>query len=403
MTPGHFARALPQPLIHRRPGLAVLLTGPVAAADDDPGRAVAYTRLLMVLLLATMGGLGARALLARGEPAAVAPWLLLVGTHPLLGYAVDWGFEELPAGLLLLALWLRRRSPRRLDGLMVGLLGLLRLELLVLPVLWWLLTGTRPRRLVAPLVVALAVLLPWAIRDVAVTGQPVFLLQGQAELVKDTRELPAYSVYRGLEPQPVLQALRTSGMSVLRKGWRGLRFFRTEAGGLVPWPVAWGAVMAVVTVILLRLRGREGPPALGAWALLGLSLGLLAGLYAFFDHSLRHLLVVAPALLWETARLLAAAGRRAGHPVAAALLPLALVANLLWLFPSPLPGWHFAARESRRLAAGTQTRAAALLADPATVPFVPDSASPWYADRPAVWEPTDPLVAARIRRWLAAP
>lgn len=398
-----FARALPQPLVHRRPGLALLLTGPVAAAGGDPVRALAHTRLLMVVLLAALAGLGAGALLKRGEPAAMAPWLLLVGTHPLLGYAVDWGFEELPAGLLLLALWLRRRSPRRLDGLMVGLLGLLRLELLILPILWWSLTGARFRALLPPLVVALAVLLPWAIRDLMVTGQPVFLVQGQAELVKDTREWPGYSVYRGLDPQPTWHTLRTAGNSVLRKSWRGLRFFRTEAGGLVPWPVAWGAVLAVATVILLRLRGRAGPPALGAWALLGLSLGLLAGLYAFFDHSLRHLLVVAPALLWETARLLATAGRRTRQPLATALLPLALVANLLWLFPSSLPGWRFAAREAQRLAPEAPVRAAALMADPAPVPFVSDAASPWYADRPAVWEPTDPAVAARIRRWLASP
>ena len=398
-----FARTLPQPLLHRRPGLAMLLVGPVAAAQGDPHRAVAMTRLLMMLMLAALAGLGTGALLRLGEPAAVAPWLLLLGTNPLLGYAVDWGFEELPAGLLLLVLWLRRRAPHWSDGLLMGLLGLLRLELLILPVLWWLLTGTWTRRLLVPLALAVAVLLPWAVRDLVVTGRPFFLVQGQAELVKDTREWPGYSVYRGLAPQPPVQALRTAGTSVLRKGWRGLRFFRTELEGLVPWPVAWGAVLSVLTVLLLRLRGRAGPRQLGAWALLGLSLALLAGLYAFFDHSLRHLLVLVPPLLWETARLLAVAARRVKQPLAAGLLALALAANLLWIFPSPLPGWQFAAREALRLADVTSDRVAALIADPATVPFVLDAASPWYADRAAVWTPGNAAVADSIRTWLESP
>lgn len=398
-----FARSLPQPLVHRRPGLALLLTGPVAAAAGDPGRALANTRLLMLGLLAVGVGLGAAALRRCGDTAAMAPWLLLMGTHPLLGYAVDWGLEELPAGVLLMVLWLRRRTPGKTDGVLLGLLGLMRLELLFLPLLWWVLSGVRRRNLVLPVALAGALLVPWALRDLQVTGRPVFLVQGQAELVKDTRDWPGYRVYRGLEPQPLAVAVRDHGVNILRKGWRGLRFFRTEVGGLVPWPVAWGALLSVLTVVLLRVRRRVGPASLDAWAGLGLSLGLLAVLYAFFDHSLRHLLVLAPALLWETARLLAAAGRLVRQPLASSLLPLALAANLLWLFPSPLPGWHFAADEARRLAGEIPARAASLNADPAAAPFVHDAASPWYADRAAVWAPQDAAVADSIRSWVVAP
>jgi hypothetical protein len=415
-----FARALPQPLVHRRPGLALLLTAPVATAGGDPARGVAHTRLFMALFLAATAGLGAGALLARSIPLAVAPWLLLVGSNPLLGFGVDWGFEEIPAALLLLVLWLRSdtRGPRPLDGLLVGLLGLLRFELLIVPVLWWGLAGggreTRRGRLAA-VALAVAVLVPWAARDLALTGRPVFLVQAQAELVKDTREWPGYAVYRGLEPQPPGRVLRTAGESVLRKGWRGLRFFRAQAGGLVPWPVAFGAVLAAIALVTGARRRNRAPGAAwsvwSAWGRAGLTLAVLAGLYAFFDHSLRHLLVLVPVLLWEAAKVLASLARfladrlpaAVGREPVAALLAPALAANLLWLCPSPLPGWHFAAGEATRLAAGTAARAAALAADPATVPFVAAADAPWYADRPAVWQPTDPAVAARIRAWLATP
>ena len=98
-----------------------------------------------VAITGTSSGMGAAALRRCGDTAAVAPWLLLMGTHPLLGYAVDWGLEELPAGVLLMVLWLRRRAPGKTDGLLLGLLGLMRLELLFLPLLWWVLSGVRRR------------------------------------------------------------------------------------------------------------------------------------------------------------------------------------------------------------------------------------------------------------------
>ena len=108
-------------------------------------------------------------MLARRVPLAIAPWLLLVGTNPLLGFAVDWVFEELPAALLLLALWLRSRpdGPRAVDGLLAGLLGLLRLELLVVPLLWWGLAGglrARRRGWLVAMAVTAGVLLPWMLR-----------------------------------------------------------------------------------------------------------------------------------------------------------------------------------------------------------------------------------------------
>ncbi len=403
-----FARELPQPLVHRRPGLSLLLSAPVAAVGGDPARSVAGTRLVMILLTAAMAGLGAGALLARDAPRAVVPWLLLMGWNPLWGFAVDWGFEEIPAALLLLVLWLRLtpQVPRPFDGLLTGLLGLFRLELLILPPLWWLVSGrgcVGRRRLLVTAAVVVAVLLPWAVRDLALTGRPVFLVQGQAELVKDTREWPGYSVYRGLQPQPPLVAIQGAGESILRKGWRGLRFYKENAGGLVPWPVALGAVLAAAGVVVLLIRRRRTPPDLVPWSLAGWSLLLLAGLYAFFDHSLRHLLVLTPVLLWESARLLGDLGRRTGHRALAALLPAALAANLLWLCPSPLPGWHFAAQEAVRLAPTTPGRVAALIADPSPVPFVEDAATPWFADRAAVWTPADSTSAARIRAWLEQP
>ena len=174
-----FARKLPQPLIHRGPGYPLLLVLPHLASGGDPEKAVAAVRVLQLVLLGLTVWIGATAFLARGRKSNLGSWLVLLGLNPLLVFAVDWGFVELGCGLLLLALWLRVRdqaegvvSGRSLlrvglaDGLLAGLLVLLRLDLLWIPLLWWiLLRRAEPRRLLLAMLVIALTLTPWAVRN----------------------------------------------------------------------------------------------------------------------------------------------------------------------------------------------------------------------------------------------
>ena len=259
-----FARELPQPLIHRQPGFAVLLTGPVAAAGMDPARSLAYARAMQMVILGLTVLIGAAALLRRGLGVGIPAWLLLVGANPLLAYAVDWIFVELACGLVLLALWIRGRDgdPGPLDGLLAGVLAMMRLDLFWVPLLWWGVGGAfRPgrwRRPVLALLVMAAVGAPWAVRNLALTGHPFFSLQGHAELVKDTRAWPGYDVYRQLEPQPLVQTFVADPVPVLRKAARGVEFFVRGLGAFAPLPLI---LVFGVGLILLLVPGREFHPA----------------------------------------------------------------------------------------------------------------------------------------------
>lgn len=409
-----FARRLPQPLIHRDPGQPLLLTAPCLAANGDPGRTVDLVRRQHWLLLGGIAGLGAGALLARRRPRDIAPWLILLGAHPLLAFAVDWGLSELTAALLLLGLWVRlpragRRGPRPADGLLAGALVLLRSDLGWVPLLWWLQAvwtereaGRRRlpwRRLWLGPLVALLVWSPWLVRNAVVTGRPWFSLQAEAELVKMTRPWPGYSVYLQLEPQPSASALARDPLPILRKAFRGLRFYALNLHRLLPWPL-----LAAGAVELLRRRRRSRPAALAAATLL-----LLAGQYAWFDHSLRHLLVLVPILYWEAAALFgdglrrALAGlprwpRGAGERTLSWLLPPLVTGAVLWAAPLRLPGWDHAAATARADRGTLPARLEA--AERSGSLFVTSSAVPWFSGRPGVWDPGDPAVRGRIAAWL---
>ncbi len=431
-----FARHLPQPLIHRGPGYSLLMVLPCKAAGGDPAGTIRNVRRLQILILGLIVFTGAAGFLRRGELFDIGPWLVFLATNPLLVFAVDWGFEELAAGWVLLLLWLRIRSgtgPGIPDGILAGVLSLLRLDLFWLPLLWWVWFGRERRKQAAPrpwsgvlLAMALAAViqLPWAVRNVQLTGRPFFSLQGQAELVKDTSVWPGYSVYKQLTPQPVSTALAASPVPILRKTARGLRFFATNLPRLLPWPLL---VLGVLLVFAL-MRGkitrspcpfrpdREEPMSilpedtlLGPLAAAFFTAVLLMIQYSLFDHSLRHLLVLVPVLAWEFSPLTGtlAAGfavrrltRRPSRTIVMAgtiLLTLALV-RVSW---SPPAGWYHARAQARAATPDLEKRVAAFLQDTCAVPFVQASDLPWYGNRPAVWDPGDEETRAAIRAYLA--
>jgi hypothetical protein len=424
-----FARELPQPLLHRPPGWPLALLAPYAIAGSDPDGTVRAVRWLQVALLAWIAGQGTLAWWRRGRAGAAAGWLAPLLASPLIAYAVDWGQVELVTAALLLALWLRHRdtarAPGAIDGALLGGLALVRPELTWLPVVWWL--ARRPgkpgpiafvrRDLVAAAVVFLALTAPWAARNARLTGNPWFSLQSHAELVKDTRTWPGYDVYRQLNPQPAWRALRDDPVPIARKAARGVRFFLRELPALAPWPLLLALGLAAAAA---ARTGRVRRPAAGAvsarWpamspaALALLSAVALGGLYALFDHSLRHLTVLVPILVWEAApwlgewpwSLLPRRRARRRPAVWAAAGALAVTLPITLLTVREPDGWDQAAREATAWQDRARQEAGRLREAPPGIVFTESSAAPWLADRPAVWSPLDDDVAARITAWLEA-
>jgi|GEM_PF-1599716 len=442
-----FAQALPQPLIHRPPGFALLLTGPVFLADGDPDRALRLVGALQVGFLGLMIWLGSAAYLRRGNYLSLLLWPLLLGSNLLFRVAVGWGFIEVAAGLILLILWVRVRDrlgdAGPVDGLLLGGLALLRPDLMWVPVLWWMWargtvrridglnapgagspaeSGPAPllsRRLALALLTALVTVTPWLIRNAVLTGNPVFSLQAEAELVKETRTFPGYTVYQQLEPQPVS---RVEFRPVARKFARGLKFHVRELGAFLQLPQLAVGLLVLVWVLAGRLL-RRGPPPGRASSLEPISLAmgtmlLLVLQYSLFDHSLRHLLVLLPLLTWELAPVFsdnlwqvltvslgrptpAVTGALGGLVNRWVLLGALLLLLTLTRFPLlPPTGWSGALDQAEAFAAQVPARAAALTADPGTVPFVEWPAAVWSADRPAVWDPGREDVRQEIRQRL---
>ncbi len=413
-----FARRLPQPLIHRMPGYGTLLVLPYLAVGGDPVRTLAVVRAMQILLVLVMVWYGSDRLWRRGAGMGIPFWLILLGTSPLLGFAVAWGQDETLAGLMLLVIWLhlrRREAPNPLlVGGLTGLLAMVRLELFWVPVMWWILmvrpdtrAGRRPRLDPAFWLMfgaATAVLIPWSLRTLDLTGQPFFTLQGVAEHAKDTRTFPGYTIYQGLDPQPLLHTLMTDPLPLARKTVRGLRFYLENLPRFLSWP--WLLVLAASPLMALvrrlrRLPAPDSPPhGLYVATFITLILGIF---YSPFDHSLRHLLPVFPLLTWELAAF--AAGPAGGESprktlVHGAVLAAAAVVAVL-VFPCRLPGWEAAAAQAARLQPTVTTEIERARAAGPGVVFTDYSAVPWFADRPAVWSPRDGATRLAIRRILA--
>jgi len=444
-----FARKLPQPLIHRQPGFAVLLTIPFLAGGGDPSRVLEKVRWLQIILLGMVLGGGAAVFFRRKNQAAVLPWLALLFFNPLLVFAVDWGMIELVCSLLLLCLWLRARRnppgrPNWIDGILAGSLCMLRLDLFWVPVLWWFLLHAAPirisrvprstgRRLGLVLLAWFLVIAPWAIRNLQVTGQPFFSLQSYAEHVKDTRTWPGYTIYRQLEPQPFFETITSDPVPVLRKVGRGVKFYLRDLPRLAPLLVLVGLATGALAFLIVRLKIVAAHPGRRRWdsafnmattsksgpiALTVLTILLLSIQYAFFDHSLRHLLVVLPVMLWEFSSLIGETIRRVIHDRhdnrggrsrlqrdlgALVVLPAATALVVVLLFPCRVPGWDSAAAEAINRTEQTVQQVAGTREAPAGILFVDNSAVPWFIDRPIVWSPTKTSARARICELLGQP
>jgi len=434
-----FARELPQPLIHRQPGFAILLTAPYLAAEGYPHRVVERVRHMQIILLGLLVMVGTAFFIRRGHPAAIAPWLVFLFANPLLVFAVDWGMVELVCSLLLLVLWLRMRGhtpgrPNWIDGLLAGVLCMLRLDLFWVPILWWVLLSSKKRidsrRLGLVALTWFVVIAPWAIRNIQLTGQPAFSLQAYAEHVKDTRAWPGYTVYQQLEPQPFFETMTTDPVPVLRKVGRGMKFFYRDmhrlapllvlialAGGTLAFLGAWLKILPPITkrrrwdsMIGVPPMSRTGPAALTV-----LTTVLLTIQYSFFDHSLRHLLVVLPVMLWELSPWIGDPIRQiiqdrqkvrdARSPLlhdlgSVIFLPAAAAVVMVLLFPCHLPGWDSAATEAVNRAPAVEEQVDTARVAPPGVLFVEYSAVPWFIDRPVVWTPTQEATRKRICEFL---
>jgi hypothetical protein len=414
-----FARALPQPLIQRRPGYPLLLVGPHVAAGGEPARTLRLVYRLQVGLVAILAALALGGAVARGAAGAGLACLVLLAGSPLAGMSVAWGRVEVMVAVLLLAIWLGLRAgpdarrddgrpphpeagpagPRRavLLGVAAGVLALVRLDLFWIPWLWWLASHRRPAwRGTALFAVAwLLVLVPWMIRDWRLTGRPVFSLQAYAEHLKETRAWPGYRIYRSLSPEALTATLARDPAGLWTKFRGGIAFFLRGLGGWLPW-TAWAAA-ALLAAAEVRTRG------LHAWRrplpLALVTTGLLIGEYALFSHTVRHLLVVLPVLALEIG--LAAAARLrlpARTPGAVRRLALPVLAGAaLLLSPPRLDGWQQTLATARAEAPAVVAAVAAARAAPPGPLFADCAAVAWYADRVTVWTPLDPEVEAAVR------
>lgn len=429
-----FAARLPQPLVHRPPGYAMLLTLPHVAAGGDPALTVVAVRVMQILVIGLLAWLGTSAWLRRARPAAAMGWLVVLGANPLLTFAANWGHSEIVTALLLFAHWLRGRQagpPTAGDGLLLGSIALIRPELAGIPVFWWLRRcwgrfAAEPqarRSLLAALLVFLVVTTPWSVRNARLTGDPFFSLQAQAEHLKDTRDLPGYTVYRQLEPHPLVPSLAADPIPVLRKVYRGLRFYVENISGLLPWPflLVSGICLAAGIYRGSRRAYRRWRPVADAEltappdeshlvscrepGLAGVTIVLLAVLYAPFDHSLRHLLVMAPIVMWESMPFFAETpwrylrrrwGRIRPNNPTVIIVTVAVAWGIVRLTTVSPVGWIATAHDAVRREEAVRRETAALRTAPPGPTFVTTSAAPWFADRPAVWMPADAEVRARI-------
>jgi hypothetical protein len=436
-----FARQLPQPLIHRDPGFPLLIALPHLAAGGDPVRVLAAARVLQLILLGAIIWIGTAVLLSRGRAMNVVPWLILLAANPMLHFAVNWIFVELACSLLLLVLWLRvrdnlpgdsggqRKHETRdgiLDGLLAGALALLRLDLFWVPILWWIaLRWQNRRRVLLTLLILLLTMTPWAVRNLRLTGQPVFSVQSQAELVKGIAAWPAYTVYRQLEPQPIQKAVREHPEALLRKSASGVKYQLLNLHRVLPqWYWAGLGVL-----FLLGLAGRwhrwtrfmpRGPNLFRGGMVsqplplfvFGATVVMTIVQYSFFDHSMRHLFVLVPALIWELASWTGDTAvsfverrlkqrRFAARGIVGVVVSVILTLAGIAFFPCTLPGWVGAAKFAEDSNFEVQASAEVARHSTDAVLFVEFTAIPYFADRPAVWEPSDPADRERIRQWLA--
>jgi len=414
-----WGRQIPQPLVHRPPGLAVLLSPAWLLADGDPVRTEALVRPVMAALLGLVALVGLVGLARQRCLHAGFAWLLLLLVNPLLGLAVLWGWGEVPSALFLLGLWLmlRRRHPADLSlpatagyAVLAGLLALVRCDMLVIPVLWWVVSAAvdRRRRLwpvvrrtALAAIVGVALLLPWWLHVARHLGSP-FANPLTDAVQLDLREAWwDYPLLRSRTPVPLVENLQQKTGPALLKVAAGSRNYARTLGLWLPWLVwlvccgLWG-----LRTWQRTRRGRDWVRAAGPPGLLALTLCLMVLQYAFFSPETRHMLPLLPVLAWEGVLLGDAWWRRVRwfRPAwrrGAALAASAAVALLVT--PPRLGGEWGNVDTARDLAPCVDALTAVAAAMPAGPVFSDTAVVPWRTDRAYVWKPFDAAVEAEIR------
>jgi len=412
--------SFPQPLVHRPPGLAFLLVPVYWLAGGDPVRC---EELVPSLMLVLMGGLvmaGLHGLRRRGVAYAGPAWLLLLMVSPLLGLAVSQGWSQIPAALLLLILWLmvtRRRASRQSHGAMAGYaavaagLALVRMDLLWVPVLWWVgsMVGSRRRplsllvrRTVLAAFVGVLLLAPWWIHVTRYMGSPLGNPLASAVQLDLTGNWWAYPLLRSCEPLPLGENLTANALAALKKTAIGIRFFLQTLGLWLPW-LFW--VLAISSWLERTVgrwrRGHAFGRAIGPPGLLVITLGLLMIQYGFFSQETRFLLVLMPVLAFEGVLLgdrLVRRLPRLGSALGRGSALVAVVALALLVTPPGLGG------EAGNVTAirSSVFRVEAVMGEAFDLPagpiFSDTSVIPWRLGRECVWSPYDAAVEAEIRQ-----
>jgi hypothetical protein len=312
-----FAQKLPQPMLHRAPGFPLLLTVPVALSDNP----ISAVRIMQLLTLGLIVGCGSWFLLTKQQPALV-PWLILLFFNPLVDISVSYGQSELVCAFILFVIWVFRDKSVLLIAMLTGLLGLIRLELSLLPLLWIVLQKNRPatKLLLIAFGIWIAIQLPWWIRNFLVTGDPWFALQSYAEHLKMTSLYPDYSIYTKLEPQTLWQSMQSHPEILWEKFTSGIIFQLRRLDTWIPWPL-WIAFFAI---------GKQKAVQLGASLLL-----LIIG-YAIFSHTVRYMLVLLPIISVE---LWIGLSKRIPNKTASVIGVALLAAALQFASPAFLPSW----------------------------------------------------------------
>ncbi len=412
-----WGQTMPQPLIHRPPGLAVLLLPAWWLAGGDPVAAESLVRPVMAVMLGlvALGGLVALARLGRWN---IGPaWLLLLLVNPLLALAVQWGWGEVPAMALLMVLWqmVRRRRPadstaRRAAGyaILSGFLALIRGDLLWVPVLWWFAAGLtdRRRRLSVAVartavagVVGVAVMLPWWLHVTGHAGSPLSNPLTEAVQLDLSSDWWDYPLLRGREPVPLGDNLAGHPVQAVHKVLVGGRSYLRTLGLWLPW-YFWFLVTPIWLQRVWRGQRQGIAPtrACGPYGLLMLTLVLMIVQYALFSHETRHLLPVLPLIAWEGLLLVDGAVRAIRRPAPRGAALAVMVGVALLLSPPGLGGEAGNVETACDLAGAVAVETTRVAGLPPGPVFSDNAVVPWRTGRPCVWSPFDTAVETDIRR-----
>lgn len=112
-------------------------------------------------------------------------------------------------------------------------------------------------------------------------------------------------------------------------------------------------------------------------------------------------MVLYPLIAWELSSLAGLALARWKNKKLLILPVMILSGLVIKVSLQDLPGWEFAAQQAQHQVSSLEKNTEELKNDQADVPFAHTSAAPWYADRPAVWDPGNEKTRISIREKLS--